>query len=155
MRRNTVNSRHRASLVNRYINNHGTRLHGFYHFLGYQFWRFSSRQQHSAHQQVRLFHPFSQVETVRHNGLYATAKNIIQISKTFRRTIQHSNTSAHAYGYFGSIGTNDAAADNDDLSYFYPWNAAQKNSFAATRLFQELSANLHRHTSSYFAHRRQ
>ena len=82
-------------------------------------------------------------------------KNIIELSQTVEIAVDDRDLSSKANCHFGGFGTDDSAADDNDVSGGNSRNATEQNSLSAVHFFEISSTDLYRHTSGNFGHRDQ
>ena len=151
----TVDGLDGAALVDGDIHDGGAGAHGLYHLLGDQLGRLGAGDQNAADDQIGLLDGAGDVVRVGEQGLDAAAEDILQVGQALDADIKDGDVGAEADCHLGRVGTDIAAAENDDVAALYAGHAAQKDATAAAVGFQHGGADLYCHTAGHFAHRGQ
>ena len=144
-----------AALVDRHVDDHGTRLHLADQVGADEFRRRSARDQHAADHQIRRRDMLLHRVARREDRVQRAVELRPETAQDVDAAVEHPDICPHAERDVDRMGADDTAAEHDDLGRIHPGHPAQQHAEPAMRLFQEIRADLDRHAAGDLRHRRQ
>ena len=141
-----------AALINRDVDHDRTRLHQFQHVARHQLRRLGARNQHRPDHQIGVFELLADVVLGRHERLDIPGHHVRQIGKPPQRDVADRDVGARTGRRARRRRTDHARADDEDLGRLHARHAAQQDSLAAARLFEEVAPLLRGHAARDLRH---
>src|SRR5678815_522761 len=129
-----VDRLHAPTLVYRYIDDYGARLHQFEVFAADELRRLGSRNEHRTHDQVRRLDLLEDVVAIGVDHDAVGRHDVRQIPQPLERQVEDGHLGAHARRDLGRVDPHDATAKDHDLGRSNARNAAEENATSAVEL---------------------
>ena len=144
-----------AALVYRDVDEHRTRPHLLDHRRRHQLRRRRTGNQHRADHEIGIADQLFDRGDGRIRGLQLVAKLGLQFAQALDRTVNDRDVGAQADRHLRGVRAGHTATEDDDLRRRHAGHAAEQHAGATVRLLQRRRADLDRHPTGDFAHRRQ
>jgi len=144
-----------AALIDGDVNQHRARLHAFHHVRGDQLWRGRTGYQHAADDQIGTQHVLLDGHPRGVHGVERSPENAPQLIQRPGGFVDHPGIGAHADRDMGRVGTDHAAAQNNDLGGRHARYPTEQHALAAVDLLQAVCARLHGEPARDLRHRRE
>ena len=144
-----------AALVDRNIDEDSARTHLFQIFLLENLRSGLARDQDAADDEIGILYALFNIRIGGDEGLDTCSKQVIQKGKSLQVDIEDRDVCTHADCNLAGIGTDIAAAEDNDVCLRSSGDTGQKDALAAESLLQVLGTFLDAQTACDLAHRRQ
>jgi hypothetical protein len=129
-------------------------LHGGNHLFRDNLRSLGAREEDRSYNEIRTLHRRRDVLGIRRKCVHASVKHGVELTESFQRTIDNRHIGAHTERNLRGVGADDATPDHHHLGTRDTRDAGEERSTATVGFLEIVGADLDRHASGHFAHRR-
>src|SRR4029079_2534466 len=143
-----------AALVDGDVDDDAAGLHELQVLKGDETWRFGAGNEHGTNDEVGQAELLADGVAVAVEDVDVGRHNVVEVAEPVHVDIEDGDVGLEAGGDFGGVGTDDAAAEDRNVSWGDAGHAGEQDSAAELRLFEVFGPFLDAHAAGDFAHRR-